>query len=225
MADRIGCSADSRRSGCLLVACVLHFRLGWHDGEVKAMHSTATRSTPSALIAAFRDVHRPRLLAFTLVYLLGDRARAERATDAALAAAAGSVEKLRHPERAAAWLRHHIVRSSGLRPSASANGQAAMARIGIGASRFAGLSALDPCERAALLANDVEGLDFRDVATVVGCGPRSLERLLERARRKYVVARAKAAQAHHPSSRRRWRFAVEQRAARMLRSIGSLAIW
>lgn len=151
------------------------------------MHSSSD-PTPPELYAAFREVQRPRLIAFAFVFMLGDRTGAEHAADAALAATTGSVNQLRHPERAAAWLRRHIVRSPQVRPTPSAAGQAAMARIGIDAARFAALCALDRLERAALVASVVEGIDSRDVEDIVGCRPRDLDRLLKRATRKYLAA-------------------------------------
>jgi DNA-directed RNA polymerase specialized sigma24 family protein len=55
-----------------------------------------------------------------------------------------------------------------------------------------GLAALSVRERAALVASDVERLDARDVADLVGRSGRALERLLSGARRRYMRAHAAA---------------------------------
>ena len=157
-------------------------------GDMHGMQSNPRNPTPSELYAAFRDVHRPRLVAFAYLLLLGDRAAAEHAADAAVTAAAEQIDELRHPERAAAWLRHHVVHALKAESAPSAEGEADMARIGIGAARVAGLRALNRLERAAVLASVVEGMDPRDVETIVGCGPTALEQLLSRATRTYLAA-------------------------------------
>src|SRR5690606_20820527 len=72
--------------------------------------------SPERLRAAFDELHGSRLHGFALLLTLGDRARAARLAGEALAAAEPRIDALRHPERAAAWLRAHVVRSSH-RPS------------------------------------------------------------------------------------------------------------
>ncbi len=150
-------------------------------------------STDANLAAAFRELHRGRLLGFTFLYLLGDRLGAEQVSDAALAAGVERVDELRHPERAAAWLRRHVVRSTRFMRRLSADGAAALEQHRIPRASQAGLAALDRVERAALIAHLVEGLNLRDVGTIVDCNPRQLDRLLSRATSKYKQGRARGA--------------------------------
>ena len=57
----------------------------------------------------------PRLHGFAILVTLGDRRAAERAAGFALAAGAEQAAALRHPERAAAWLRARTLRTLGSR--------------------------------------------------------------------------------------------------------------
>lgn len=169
-------------------------------------------STDANVAAAFRELHRGRLLGFTFLYLLGDRLSAEQVSDAALAAGVERVDELRHPERAAAWLRRHVVRSSRYIRRPSADGAAALERHGIPRASQAGLAALNRSERAALIAHLVEGLDVRDVAAIVGCSPRQLDTLLARATSKYNDGRARG-RGHADNALARARFEPTHRAA------------
>jgi DNA-directed RNA polymerase specialized sigma24 family protein len=157
------------------------------------MQSSTVRPTLPELHAAFRDVHRARLVAFAFLFLLGERAATEDAADEALAAAAGKIDRLRHPERAAAWLRRQVVRSSRFTRRLSTDATIALERVGVSPASQAGLAALDRLERAALIAQLVEGLDSRDVEAIVNRSPRQLEVLLSRARSKYSQGRARGA--------------------------------
>ena len=163
------------------------------------MQATATRPKtargvpPEHVRAAFRDLHGSRLHGFALLVTLGDRARAARLAGDALTAGALSAAELRHPERAAAWLRRRVAHDAGRRrgrvgrPRAG-DGPMALDPLGVDAAAFAGLSALSPRERAALVADSVERLDRGDVATVAGVEGMRLDRLLRRARERYVAA-------------------------------------
>src|ERR687895_367576 len=71
--------------------------------------------------AAFRELHGRRLHGFALLLTLGDRERAASLASDALAAGQLRVDELRHPERAAAWLRRQ-------RPPAGGSVQAGAAR-------------------------------------------------------------------------------------------------
>src|SRR5262245_49203152 len=62
-----------------------------------------------ALRDAFRELHGRRLHGFALLLTLGDRAEAARLASDALDAGVARVDELRHPERAAAWLRRRVV--------------------------------------------------------------------------------------------------------------------
>jgi hypothetical protein len=151
--------------------------------------------TPDELRAAFEELHAPRLHGFALLITLGDRERARRLAMAALGQGAARAEELRHPERAAAWLRARVVRSAGRshRPTIDADRSAALDELHVDEAAAAGLAALTPVERAAIVAAVVERLDRRDVGTVVGRGGAALERLLVRSRSRYVAAHVAAA--------------------------------
>lgn len=150
---------------------------------------------PDIVRAAFRDLHARRLHGFALLLTLGDRTRAARLTAQALSAGTRRVDELRHPERAAAWLRRHVLRGTrGPRTSPARRTSAVpvLAELGAGEPVVAGLAALDRVERAALIASSIERLDRRDVALVVGRDGRSLDRLIHRARSRYAAAGALA---------------------------------
>jgi DNA-directed RNA polymerase specialized sigma24 family protein len=152
---------------------------------------------PELVHAAFRELHADRLHGFALLVTLGDRRlAAELATDA-LDAAAGQLDRLRHPERAAAWLRARAIRL-GRRAIARSGRQADAGRrrsldeLGVSAAAEAGLAALDPAARAALIAAEVERLSELDAGTIAGVQGARLARLLRRARARYARAYAAA---------------------------------
>ena len=142
--------------------------------------------------AAFRDLHGPRLHGFALLLTLGDQPLAARLAAQALAASATRTSELSHPERAAAWLRQHVVRGAGGRLGVADarpdRRRPALEELGVDGVALAGLSALGVRERAALVATTVERLDRRDVAQIVGMDGTRLERLVRRARRRALRA-------------------------------------
>ena len=148
---------------------------------------------PDLLRAAFRDLHGPRLHGFALLIALGDRATAARLATEALAAGSARTGELRHPERAAAWLRQRVTRNAGRMGRSiggrhvAGDGLPALELMGVEAAGFAGLSALTIRERAALVADSVERLGRHDVATVVGIDGTRLDRLIRRARSRYCA--------------------------------------
>lgn len=147
-----------------------------------------------AVRAAFNELHGPRLHGFALLLSLGDRPLAAGLTAQALASAAAHIDELRHPERAAAWLRGRVLRSSPRRhrePS-PAEERAALEPLDVDPAVIDGLAALGARARAALVAADVERLDRRDVAAIVGRSGAALENLLRRARHTYLGAWAAA---------------------------------
>lgn len=141
-----------------------------------------------ALQHALRELHAPSLLGFALLLTIGDRRRSISLTSDALAAADAHAGELRHPERAAAWLRARVVAAFGRRDSRiDAHVRLdALAALGVSSSVLAGLAALGPPERAALIASLIERLDDRDVATIVGRGGDRLDALLRRARQGFL---------------------------------------
>lgn len=150
-------------------------------------------ASAAALRAAFEDLHGGRLHGFALLVTLGDRHAAARLARGALVAAGARTGELRHPERAGAWLRAWVVRTAGGRhrvPQAPADHYRALAELGIGEATLDSLATLDPRERAAIVASVVERFDRRDVATIVGRDGAALDRLLVRARRRFMRAHA-----------------------------------
>lgn len=138
--------------------------------------------------AAFHALHGRSVHGFALLLMLGDRTAAAQMAADALASASARVDELRHPERAAAWMRARIVRGPRpgrrtLRPNADA-----LAEIGADEGVITALGALDHLERAAIIASVVERLDPRDVAVVVGRDGSRLHRLIARGRQRYAAA-------------------------------------
>ncbi|HET6657289.1 MAG TPA: hypothetical protein VFG61_05290 [Gaiellaceae bacterium] len=155
------------------------------------------RAPPEEVVrAAFHDLHGRRLHAFGLLLTLGDRAATTSLVGEAIAAGVERAELLRHPERAAAWLRARIMRNAsrmGVRRHRVGEDRAVLADLGVEAPVVAGLSALDPRERASIIASAIERLDTRDVATIVDREGHALEKLQLRARARYAAAYESAA--------------------------------
>jgi hypothetical protein len=171
------------------------------------MHADSPeRPAPSAAApadlrrAAFRELHGSRLHGFALLVTLGDQALAARLASEAVAEGSAHSEELSHPERAAAWLRHHVVQAANgqLRdsPAAATRRRAALEELDVDGVAFASLAALDVRERAAVAAHTVERLDLRDVATVVGVDGVRLERVLRRAHAKATRSAGRALDLH-----------------------------
>jgi len=154
--------------------------------------TTASPADARLLDAAFRDLHGARLHAFSLLLTLGDRRRAAVLAADAIAASSDHVAELRHPERAAAWLRARVTRAAGRKDGGLdvAERLAALKELNVGPATLAGLSGLGRLERAGLITTAIERLDQRDVATVVGRDGQRLDTLLRRARRRYLVGAA-----------------------------------
>lgn len=146
--------------------------------------------------AAFRDLHGSRLHGFALLVTLGDQAAAARLASLAIAEGSARSDELNHPERAAAWLRRHVVRAAGGRmrdsPDTVGRRRAALEKLDVDAVAFASLAALGVRERAAVAAHTVERLDLRDVATIVGLDGTRLRRMLRRAHAKAVHSAGRA---------------------------------
>jgi hypothetical protein len=188
--------------------------------QAPANHArTPAGPQPDVVRAAFRDLHGARLYGFALLVTLGDRERAARLCAAALAAGAGRLADLRHPERAAAWLRARVLADAGRTPRAEGRRRpmpqafAALQPLGVDAAMLSGLAALTVRERGALVADWIERLDRRDVGTIVGMDGGRLERLVRRARGRYmaVVAEMPDAPSEGPTAAR-----IRTAAARVL---------
>lgn len=149
------------------------------------------RASHEVMRAAFRELHGPRLHGFALLLTLGNRARAARLAGEALAEGAERAAELRHPERAAAWLRARVVHAArgptlvGARRAASEPAEA-LRQMGVDPLAYRGLSVLGLVERAALIASEIERLDPLDVATVVAASPSGAHHIATAARRRYL---------------------------------------
>jgi DNA-directed RNA polymerase specialized sigma24 family protein len=148
--------------------------------------------TAEAMRAAFRELHGRRLHGFALLLMLGDRPGAARLASEALTAGAIRVDELRHPERAAAWLRHRVVNRARVDRRAKTDARALL-DLGVDEAVVTAIAPLDRRERAALIASTVERLDRRDVASIVGRDGAALDRLLRRARERVMRAYAEIA--------------------------------
>jgi DNA-directed RNA polymerase specialized sigma24 family protein len=144
-------------------------------------------SAPEIPQPAFVDLHGRSLHGFSLLLCLGDEPAAGQLTADALARGLEHPDELGHPERAAAWLRGSVYRDY-VPTDADAGIPDTLHRIGVTPAAAAGLAALSGKERAALIAGDIERLDRRDAATVIGAGGREFSRVIARARRRYVEA-------------------------------------
>jgi DNA-directed RNA polymerase specialized sigma24 family protein len=143
------------------------------------------------LRAAFRDVHGPRLHGFALLLALGDRTAAGGAASRALAAGTMRADELRHPERAAAWLRMRVTRElrrSATRPMTVAARAAVLGDLGMGVAAIEGLAGLPFDERAAMIAGGIERFDLTDVATILDHNLAATRRILRDAREHYLAA-------------------------------------
>jgi len=170
-------------------------------------HPVAESPAAQSLATAFRDVHATRLYGFALLLSLGDRRRAAHLAADALSAGEPRVSELRHPERAAAWLRRRVVddaRSSGRSPRADPGSRHtadarrdALDALRVDAATFAGLAALDVRRRGALIATAIERLDRNDVSTIVGLSDGRLRRCIRAARAEFLAA-ARAASSDDP---------------------------
>lgn len=153
--------------------------------------------TAEAMRVAFRELHGRRLHAFALLLTLGERAAAARLASDALAAGSMRIDELRHPERAAAWLRRWVVEGAHVTRNEPAD-RRALAELGVDGPVVDGFATLGRLERAALIASAVERLDRRDVASIVGRGGPALDRLLRRARGGFIRVHASAARNEEP---------------------------
>lgn len=159
------------------------------------MQSQATdadpQTAPELLREAFRDLHGSRLHGFALLVGLGDERRAERAAGEALASGEARANSLRHPERAAAWIRAKVVpkmrRSHRPDRMDAAARRGALRELGVDEPAFDGLAALDFDALVAFVASSIERFAPLDIETILGAGPAATHRAIERARRRYLA--------------------------------------
>jgi DNA-directed RNA polymerase specialized sigma24 family protein len=143
------------------------------------------------LRAAFREVHGAGLHGFALLLTLGDRSRAAAIAASALADGTAHVAELRHPERAAAWLRSRVLRdvrrSGESRLHSRAERSSVLLELGVPEPAIATLEGLTIDDRAAIVASSVEGFSPTDVATILGRDLHATRRLLRDARNRYLA--------------------------------------
>lgn len=144
------------------------------------------------LRAAFRDLHAARLHGFALLVTRGDRARAAQAAANAMAAGTLRAAELRHPERAAAWLRREVLdelrRTRATSHLTLAERRAALRDIGAAEPVIAAVGELTQERRAALVAGVIERFALTDLATILDTNLPGARRTLQGARREYLAA-------------------------------------
>lgn len=171
-----------------------HQPVSWapcHDGgDLTATPDPSIAADHALLAQAFRDLHGTRLHGFALLVALGDHPAAERVAGAALAAGAQQAASLRHPERAAAWLRARTLRALPRRVSHGtapvAERRAALAALGVDDTVYRGLAALGIEARAALVASAIERFEPIDIETILGAAPAATRHMIAKARHRYV---------------------------------------
>jgi len=182
-------SLPRRRAVVILPTLTVPFRHG--GGSTKTTPLPAPGQPDATLAAAFHDLHGSRLHGFALLVSLGNTRQAEEAAGEALAAGGERAAGLRHPERAAAWLRARVLRSlrHKRRPSVSdAARWTALASLRVEEPVYDGLAALSMEARAALVASAIERFEAIDVETILGATPSVARRAVAQARAGYLAA-------------------------------------
>jgi hypothetical protein len=153
----------------------------------------AAQVPDSKLADAFREVHGARLYGFALLVSLGEAGLSERVSGEALEAGAAQASAMRHPERAAAWLRARALR--GLHQGVGrgvatplATRREALAALGVDEAVYDGLAVLGLEARAALVASAVERFESIDTETILGASPAATRKVIARARDRYLQA-------------------------------------
>ena len=142
--------------------------------------------------AAFNDVHGERLHGFVVMLTVGDLAAAARIAANVMVSGMARAAELRHPERAAAWLRskayREVRRTAARRSVAAIDRRTALWQLRVASEVTDTLWALPLEERAVLIADVVEGLDLRDVATIIGRNPARTSAIARAARHHYLAS-------------------------------------
>lgn len=141
----------------------------------------------TSLHDAFGELHGGRLHGFALLVTLGDRTLAGILTAEALASGAERIRQLRHPERAAAWLRASLLHAArqpawGHQRPGEPERRDVLLKLGVDPATYDALASLDVRSRAVVAAT-VEGFAAADVYEVAGSNER-----VRRARRDYLTA-------------------------------------
>jgi hypothetical protein len=132
-----------------------------------------------------------------MLVTLGDAELAGRLSALALRDGIECLDQLRHPVRAAAWLRSRVRKAAGRpawghrRPSETER-RDALRPLGVDAATYDALASLDARGRAAVVATAIEGFAPADVFEIVGSDER-----VRNARRAYLTAYLAASQARN----------------------------
>jgi hypothetical protein len=144
--------------------------------------------------ADFVDLHGERLLGFAMLVTLGDADLASSLSARTLREGTERLDELRHPVRAAAWLRARVTRAAG-RPAwghqrpGELERRDALGPLGVDAPTYDALASLNARGRAAIVATAVEGFAPADVYEIVGSDAK-----VRAARRAYLAAYLAAAE-------------------------------
>jgi DNA-directed RNA polymerase specialized sigma24 family protein len=143
----------------------------------------------------FVELHADRLFGFAMIVTLGDAARAGKLSAEALGRGIQRIDALRHPVRAAAWLRGTVRTAAGRpawghrRPS-ELERRDALRALGVDPATYDALASLDVRARAAVTATSVEGFAPADVFEIVGS-----DEVVRHARRDFLTAYLAASEA------------------------------
>jgi DNA-directed RNA polymerase specialized sigma24 family protein len=162
------------------------------DPPTSLSHAPGDIREADLLRAAFREVHGAGLHGFALLIALGDRSLAASIAATALANGVAHVAELRHPERAAAWLRSRVLRAARRSQQSHLDSReerdAALTGLGVPKAAIASLHRLTLEDRAAIVASSVEGFAMVDVAAILGRDLETTRRILRSARQRYLAA-------------------------------------
>lgn len=145
----------------------------------------------------FVALHGDRLLGFAMLVTLGDASLAGKLSAEALGRGVERIYQLRHPVRAATWLRAAVTKAAegsswGHQRPSEIERRDALRPLGVNPAMFDALISLDVRDRAAVVATAVEGFAGADVHEIVGSDAR-----VRRARRDYLTAYVAAAETRH----------------------------
>jgi DNA-directed RNA polymerase specialized sigma24 family protein len=150
----------------------------------------------------FVALHADRLLGFAMIVTLGDATLAGRLSAEALGRGIERIYQLRHPVRAATWLRAAVTRAAegpawGHQRPTEIERRDALRPLGVDPATFDALTSLEVRDRAAVVATAIEGFAAADVHEIVGSDAR-----VRNARRDFLTAYVAAAETRHtnPSS-------------------------
>ncbi len=156
--------------------------------EFKRFWATIRDVEENSRSTDFVELHADRLFGFAMIVTLGDTIIAGKLAAEALAKGVDRIEQLRHPVRAAAWLRGAVRKAAG-RPAwghrrpADTERRDALQALGVDAATYDALASLDVRGRAAVAATAVEGFSPADVFEIVGS-----DEEVRKARRDFLTA-------------------------------------